>query len=205
MGANVSCPQDFEQGIAFSCRMKCPSGFKYTQEGGGSTPVIEKCVFTSNNSYFIKLNQIRTDKQFQTERERVSQEIKTLTQRIQQEGPIQDKITTFRDQRAKDVNEYNRIQSEYANYSSAVDVGNKIKSVTDSLKPMRPPLAGTEISMERKRILETSQPNMLVIQIALAIAVLSLLVYLVVPLQYAHILVFLLLSVGVAVGIFLKK
>jgi hypothetical protein len=212
MGANVSCPQDFEQGVGFSCRLKCPQGFKYAQEGGGTSPLVEKCVFSTNNSYSVKLRDLplfEKDQpeppEYAAERQRFAQELESLNQRIQTEGPVQDKIVSFKEQRANDVNQYNRIQSQYANYSSGTEVAKKIKEVTDSLKPMRPPVAGSEINLERRKLLETSQPNMLVIQVALAVAVLCLLTYVFLPANSAHIVAFLFLSVGVAVGIFLKK
>lgn len=212
MGGNLSCPSDFERGIGFSCHMRCPANFKYAQEGGGSQPVVEKCVFVTNNTYSVDLRALPSipagepeSSEYQTERNRFSQQLESINQRIQREAPVQDRMTSFRAQRDEDIAEYNRIQSEYANYSSAGTVAATIKQVTDSLKPMRPPVAGSQINIERKRILESSQPNMLVIQVALAIAVLSLLVYIVVPAEYAHMIVFLLLSVGIAVGIFLKK
>jgi hypothetical protein len=213
MGANVSCPQDFEQGVGVSCRLKCPQGFKYAQEGGGTSPLVEKCVFSTNNTYSIQLRQLppirrgqRQPREYAAERKRFSDELKALNQRIQTEGPVQDKIVSFKEQRSNDVNQYNRIQSQYANYSSGSEVAKKIKEVTDSLKPMRPPVAGSdEINLERRRILETSQPSMIVIQVALAVAVLCLLAYVFLPANSAHIVAFLFLSVGVAVGIFLKK
>lgn len=212
MGANISCPADFERGVGLSCHMRCPRNFKYAQEGGGSEPLVEKCVFVTNNDYFVTLrplpslgeDQQETD-MYVNERNRFSQELRALNERIQREGPVQDRIVSFQDQRSTTINEYNRIQSEYANYSSASAVANNIKQVTDSLKPMRPPVAGSEVATERTKLLQRSEPNMLVIQIALAVVVLSLLTYIIVPAEYAHMLAFLLLSVGVAVGIFLKK
>ena len=212
MGANLSCPSDFERGVDFSCHKRCPVNFKYAQEGGGSQALVEKCVFVTNNSYSIELRAIPSvpsgepeSPDYEAERNRFSQQLNDINQRIQREAPVQDRITSFKTQQGDDVAEYNRIQSEYANYSSAAAVATAIKQVSDSLKPMRAPVAGSQINIERKRILESSQPNMLVVQIALAIAVLSLLVYIVIPAEYAHMIVFLLLSVGIAVGIFLKK
>ena len=212
MGASVSCPEDFERGVGFSCRMKCPQGFKYAQEGGDTGPFVEKCVFSTNNDYSVQVRSLPLFEkgqpeppEYEPERKRFAEEMKALNERIQLEGPVQDKITSFRDQRTEDVNKYNRIQSQYANYSSAGEVAKKIKEVNDSLKPMRPPLAGSEVNLERRKLLETSQPNMLVIQVALAVAVLSLLTYIFLPPNSAHIVAFLLLSVGIAVGIFLRK
>ena len=212
MGANISCPSDFERGVDFSCHVKCPDNFKYAQEGGGTSPLVEKCVFVTNNAYSIELRQLAAPPpdqpepaDYASERNQFSSKLKALMLRIQQEAPAQDRLVSFKDTQSKDIQEFNRIQSEYANYSSAGAVAESIKQVTDSLKPMRPPVAGSQIDIERKHILQSSQPNMLVIQLALAIAVLCLLIYIFVPVEYAHMLAFLLLSVGIAVGIFLKK
>lgn len=211
MGANVSCPQDFERGTGFSCRIRCPANFKYSQEGGGST---EKCVFTNNNAYSVEIRALSPlkpgvpePKEYADERNRFSQELKKRNEQIQREAPVQDKVASFQEQRKNDVNEYSRIQSEYATYSAAGAVANTIKSVTESIRIPRPPVAGSakDIETERKKLLESSKPDMLIIQIALAVVVLCLLVYVIIPAEYAHILAFLLLSVGVAVGIFLKK
>lgn len=81
-----------------------------------------------------------------------------------------------------------------------------IKDVTDSLKPMRPPTApASDIEIERRGITTESQQQLLFIQIALTLAVLSLLSYLVMPVDYAHGVAFLLLSVGISFGFFLRR
>jgi hypothetical protein len=190
--------------------MRCPSNFKYAQEGGGSVPITEKCVFATNNAYSFGLRALPgfegTDEQIYTnERARVSQEVARLNSRIQIEAPARDKLVSFQDERTNRVGTYNRIQSEYANYSSAGEAAAAIKKATDGLKPMRPPVAGSELQIERRHLLETSKPNMLLIQVALAVAVLSLLGYATMSAERAHIFAFLLLSVGIAVGIFLRK
>lgn len=211
MGAGISCPQGFEAGVGISCRATCPDNFKYVQEGGGTTPLVEKCVFVTNNTYAITLQGLEAPRpdtpepaEYANERNRISQELKTLNERIQREAPVQDKLLSFKEQRSNDVNEYNRIQSEYANYSSASVAAETLKQVKDSLPKVRAPVAG-QVEIERKHVLESSKPNMLIIQIALAVAVLCLVVYIVIPAEYAHMIAFLLLSVGVAVGIFLRK
>ena len=81
-----------------------------------------------------------------------------------------------------------------------------LQETVDALKPLRPPTApASDLAIERKEILESSAPNFLLIQVELAIVILCLLVYLFVPVEHAAGLVVLLLSVGVAVGIFLWK
>lgn len=82
----------------------------------------------------------------------------------------------------------------------------EIRQVTNTLDPLRPPTAPvSDIAQVKKEILSLKSPNLLVIQIALVILLLCLIVYLFFPINYAHPTVILLSSVGLAVGIFLKK
>jgi hypothetical protein len=81
-----------------------------------------------------------------------------------------------------------------------------LQEAVDGLKPLRPPTApASDLALERKQILESSAPNFLLIQVELAIVILCLLAYSFLPLEYAPGVVVLLLSVGVALGIFLWK
>ena len=100
------------------------------------------------------------------------------------------------------VQRYEKIQSELAVFRS----GEAIRNVSDSLKPMRPPTApDSDIERERVAILTLVRKNMLLIQISLFVVFLCLLTYLLVPTTYAHNVVFLLLSVNIAIGFFLWK
>jgi len=81
-----------------------------------------------------------------------------------------------------------------------------LKTVSDSLAPFRPPTApASDIEMEKKKIVKGGGPDFLFLQTTLFMLALSLLCYIFLPLNYAHPVAFLLLSVGVAVGIFLWK
>lgn len=81
-----------------------------------------------------------------------------------------------------------------------------VKDLVDTLKPLRPPTApASDIAQERKSILTSTAPNFLLIQVELAVVILCLLVYAFGPLEYAPGITVLLLSVGVALGIFLWK
>ena len=81
-----------------------------------------------------------------------------------------------------------------------------VKDLVDTLKPLRPPTApASDLQKERKSVLTSSAPNFLLIQVELAIVILCLLVYAFGPLEHAPGIVVLLLSVGIAVGIFLWK
>ncbi len=104
------------------------------------------------------------------------------------------------------VRDYQRIQSEYASY---VPIGEAAKAIQETNKQLRVPRPKTatenEINKERKAIVRTKTPSLLVLQVALVTIVLCLLVYVFAPAKYAHGIALLVLSVGIAVGIFLKK
>jgi hypothetical protein len=104
------------------------------------------------------------------------------------------------------VRQYQRIQSEYASYVPVGDAATAIQETNKRLRVPRPKVATeTEINNERKAIVRTKTPSLLVLQVALATVVLCLLVYVFVPANYAHGIALLVLSVGIAVGIFLTK
>jgi hypothetical protein len=98
---------------------------------------------------------------------------------------------------------HSQIRTESARY---VEQYTNLQDTVAALKPLRPPTApASDLARERKAILESSAPNFLLIQVELAIVILCLLAYLVLPMEVAPGVVILGLSVGVAVGIFLWK
>ncbi len=104
------------------------------------------------------------------------------------------------------VRQYERIQSEYASYVPVGQAAGAIQELNKRLRVPRPKTATeAEINKERKAIVRTNTPSLIVLQVALATVVLCLLVYVFVPAKYAHGIALLILSVGIAVGIFLKK
>ena len=81
-----------------------------------------------------------------------------------------------------------------------------IREVNESLAPLRPPTApASDIAMSRKAIMDSSAPDIRLLQILLGILVLCLIGYALLPLGVAHGLAIVLLAVGIALGIFLKK
>jgi hypothetical protein len=97
---------------------------------------------------------------------------------------------------------HSQIRTESAKYVEHYTV----QEVAESLKPLRPPTdPASDLARERKAILESSAPNFLLIQVELAVVILCLLAYLVLPMNIAPGVAILGLSVGVAVGIFLWK
>lgn len=192
----MSCKSGFELTTSNNCALAtCPTGFKRIQEG----PTI-RCVHNTDNSIAFMLTQISPtarDDVYRKEITRVQTEstskLQTALQQVQREG-------------AQNVASYSRIQGEQAGFRSLVETNQSLQEVSQSLKPFRPPTAPeSDIAQERSRILNSSAPNMLVIQVSLAIVLICALAYAFMPPTYAGFLSFLLLSVGIALGIFLRK
>lgn len=101
------------------------------------------------------------------------------------------------------VADHERIQTQYAGYSTVADSGKKIKEVTKSLRVPRPPVQPNPLKTERDKIFKPT--NMAVIQTALFSILLALVTFLVVPGQYATGVVFLILCTGISVGIYLSS
>lgn len=95
---------------------------------------------------------------------------------------------------------YGAIKSEYASVDGALQETKK------AMKPLRPKTAPAEdASRERQLLLYGPKVDMLMIQIALFFAVLSLLSFLFLDRDMAQGITFLLLCTGVALGFFLRK
>jgi hypothetical protein len=209
MGAGSSCPQGFEKGTLVFCRATCPDRFKYMQESGD--PPGEFCVSMYDNSVKVRLKSLPMINPtarpnltpYATERARVDGEIRTAEAQVASKRTVEDTLRDAQSQMAANVMAHSQIRTEAAKYTENFTT---VKSLVDSLKPLRPPTApASDLAIERKAILESSAPNFLLIQVELAIVILGLLVYAFLPLEVAPGLTILLLSVGVAVGIFLWK
>ena len=213
MGAGASCPKNFQQGIGFSCRYTCPDRFKYAQETSTTQPTREFCVSMYSNAIRVQLKSLPIPRpngpeppEYQAERARVSQELKTLTAQAASQQPVYDALQDVRAQIAGHAQAVTQIRTEYARYEHYENPPQTVKDLVDTLKPLRPPTApASDIAQERKAILESSAPNFLFIQVQLAILVLCLLSYTFMNADYAPGITVLLLSVGVALGIFLWK
>ena len=94
-------------------------------------------------------------------------------------------------------------ESSYAEFS---DVSKELEETNKVLNPRRPKVAPAEdLSRERELILRGPTIDILMIQVALFFAVLSLLSFLVFSRDVAQGVSFLLLCTGVAIGFFLRK
>ena len=183
MGAGSSCPAGFDPGFMI-CTAKCPSDFIYTRDVG--PPPVEKCAHRQNTSLAFPLKQLPmvapgqpTDNQYAQELERINREADAIRSRAQASGG--------------------------ASSGMSGDTM-KIKEISDSLKPFRPPTQpSSDIEQERQSILRITQHKLLLIQIVLFLIVLSMLSYLFLSFELANGITFLLLCVGVALGFFLRK
>jgi hypothetical protein len=203
-----ACPSGFERGPVFTCHATCPGKFKYNSETEE-----EKCVYAMDNRYSFLLQSLpappmedEVPPMYGEELARVKKEAKRVEEQILAEAPMNEKLSAYKDIQRDTVQRHSTLQSQYASYASIKEAGDAIAQVTASIKPMRPPTAPAEdIHKERSAILRGSAPNFLLFQIALVILLICLLVYAFVPAEYAHGIAFVLLSVGIAVGIFLTK
>jgi len=213
MGGNLSCPAGFEEGGFFSCQAACPSEFKSVRDGGGSLgPPVAKCVSVRRNDRFFTLNLLRPadpNEPLPSEYEAELDRIKTEKARVL--GMVDTDVQETRlqrdaiDARSKNVSDYSKIQSDYAAFSEQRKVADEIEKTKESLKPLRPPTApASDMEKERREITEIAKRNLFFIQVALFLVVLAMLGYIVFPLDSANLIAFALLSVGVAMGFFLK-
>jgi len=96
---------------------------------------------------------------------------------------------------------YEKIKSEYAEYTIESNAAAKIKAVSDSLK-IRSEVQPVPIDSLREKILHPR--SMAVVQAVLFSILLSLIVMVVLPAEYASYVVFLTLCVGASAGIYLS-
>ena len=208
MGADMSCPAGFEPGF-LSCHVKCPPNFRYMQEG--SPPNIEeRCVYQTDPSVSFRLTSLPmvrpndpVDGRYAQELQRVRRETEVAQRQIDMQA---NTVAEFQQQSTRRADRYSQIQSRHAQVADAARDQRRLREVTNSLKPFRPPTQpSSDLEQERRAILEVVQHNLLLIQIVLFLLVLSLLSYLMLPYEYANGLTFLLLCVGIALGFFLRK
>ena len=207
MGAKLSCPDGFEQGLMFTCHAQCPTDFKYLQLASSTVgPPLEKCVHTSNNGFSFLLNPLPmiepgnpVPSTFPQELERVKEEAARVKKDVEKQQTLQSSLYNY-------AQDYERIQSEYAAFKESRSAVDKLKDVKNSLKPFRPPTApASDLEKERKEITTVARRNLYFIQVALFLVVLAMLSYFVFSLETANLIAFALLCVGIALGFFLRK
>jgi hypothetical protein len=174
----MTCPKGFELKPK-GCTVKCAEnkGFSFVEEGDEY-----KCV-RGNTSVVLKpLFPIPIEK---------GKEDITVETLKQWKNPSYD---SYKEEQQRVESIFNRTNDP------------TVKSLLTKLKPFRPPTApDSDIEKERKAIIKQVSVSLVVAQVALFSLVLSLIIYIFVPSSYAHLLVFLILSVAIALVFFLKK
>lgn len=198
MGAQISCPQGFDPGALGSCRMRCPDDFSYDQVSGEDV-----CRSKADPSMVIPLFKISMfgdqTQSIVAEQNRVNQK----AAEIRAKAKTRQSLLEAKNQSGDLVKKYDSIQSKYADFTS---VGEALANTNKELKVKRPPTAPVDdLSRERALILNGPTINILMIQIALFLAILSLLSFMVMSREMAQGMTFLLLTTGVAIGFFLRK
>jgi uncharacterized membrane protein len=98
------------------------------------------------------------------------------------------------------------VNAAYTGYSMLQGVADRVKSMTDSIRRPRQPVAPRkDIDEERQRIMSITEKRVQLLQVALVTVLVCMVVYIVLPISIAHGVAFLTACVGVAVGIFLTS
>jgi hypothetical protein len=201
----MACPPDFEPDVNNTCRMKCPRGFKYLQASGGET---DKCVYETNNLYSVDIQSIpvtASQPALTEERNRFYNLLYETQSKILED--IEARRTFSLENNLPGYqSEYRAFQTKYAGYNSMKQNETLLEQTMQDLKPLRRETApGSDMEVERKKIITISNKYVLVAQVALLTTLVCLVIYFVAPVPLAHGIVFLVVCVGIAIGIFLMS
>ena len=200
MGNTSSCPPGFQSGFFLTCSASCPAGFKYVQDPG--QPPTEKCVHLKRNEWVIQL----TPQPVPVVGQPLPLSYAAETQRVKKEAESIAERDQLDEKKQVITRDHSRIQSEYAAFDSSQQGLQTLREVSKSLTPLRPPTAPeSDIEIERQKILNLQANRLLFIQIALALVVFALITYMTFPVDIAHGVAFILLSLGISFGFFLRK
>jgi hypothetical protein len=188
----MSCPAGFEVGINNTCRITCPSDYKYLQSSSG-----DKCVASNDNRYSITLQAVpqgSSTKAFSDEQSRFITEVIKTTQKAQKDA---DALTSKTVESA--VYAHDQIRSTN-------DVAGTYAEAIAELKPLRPPTQPhQDIMLERLSIDKLNAQDIRTLQICLFFIVITLFEYLVLPAEIVHGAAFFTLCVGTSVAIYLSN
>lgn len=195
MGERHSCPDGFQPAGFFQCQAKCPPLF---------TNVENECIHLVKNRSFkltllptiLRGEEIPTT--YQSEKRRVVEEAAKTIEDI-------ETTSSLLNNRGRYVQTYAMIENDEKMFKNSRMVSDEITGLKSTLKAKRPPTApSSDLEQERQEIIHIGKQSLYFIQVALLLVVLVLLSYIVLPLTYANSISFVLLSVGVAIGFFLR-
>ena len=193
----MSCPSGFQIGTSADlCRMVCPPGFKYLNNGG-----VETCVYNVDNQYTLHLQEFPTNSNpgtFDAEKTRFTDDYAALFTRIQS-----DQTAAAQTEAAESDGRILVVGHDTA--TSQAGLLDQMDKTIAALKPKRPPTQPWEdVSVSANQILkDQTSTDLLVIQIAFFTVFLCLLAFVFLAVDSAQYVVLLLLSIGTAVGYYL--
>ena len=194
-----------------SCTVKCPPNFTYVQDAAGTNGTCVHDKFKNKTISIRRLPKVEFPAgSTEADIPRLTQSVQDIynaeMQRLNFEGArVMEEIAVeeARPASTSDVKDYDKDQANHAAYTEGIT--KEIKEVKDSLKPFRPPTSpSSDLEKERQSITKDAKKNLFFLQLALFLILLVLLSYVILPLEYANPIAFLLLCLGIAVGFFLK-
>lgn len=191
----MSCPAGFEIGALNSCRIVCPTDYKYIQDSG-----VEKCVSSTDNRYFVKLQTIpqgASTTAFSDEQARFLTELIKVSKTVQADQAAAAKLRSVSD---------NDVEAHHEQIQSTHGVAATYAEAIAELKPLRPPTQpNTDIASMRLSIKDLAAIDIRTLQICLFFVVIALLEYFLLPTSIVHGAAFFTLCVGFSLAIYLSK
>jgi preprotein translocase subunit SecF len=190
--------------------MRCPFDFTYLQASGGQP---ERCVHKKFADRIVSLNVLpkysRTEAEptsYNTERQRVNSALNDVRSSVQALEAAQSDLERTRVDNLPFDGTFKSAQAQFSGYTAVNDMANKLKETTNAMqRPRQPTAPRKDIVEERQRVLSLSEARIKVVQVALLTVLVCMVVYLVLPFDWAHGVAFLVACVGIAVGIFLTS
>lgn len=195
MGQGFSCPDGFQEGGFLSCNAKCIQQFK----NAGTLCVHGK---TGRSFQLMNLPRIPPNNKIPTIFAEETRRVEGESAKIQGEIDATEVLLRERDSQ---VQQYSKIQTDYAMFRETKQVAEELRGIKDSLRPLRVPTApSSDLEKERRAITDDAKRSLYFIQFVLFLIVLVLLAYALIPIEYANPISFLLLCGGISLGFFLK-
>ena len=199
MSSTPSCPAGFQLGVwGSTCYYICPSDFESVRVSWWDN----RCRLLSDPTKDVKLNLVRlgvSDERFSREKDRLAGEF----EKIRLQSADRKTLQASAGKSEEWVKRYDALESRYADFQEANEA---LESTTRALKTKRAPVApADDLSEARSLVMYAPKVDILLVQVALFLAVLSILGFLLFPREVAQGVAFLLLCTGVAVGFFLRK
>jgi hypothetical protein len=192
----MSCPSGFDIGVANTCRVTCPTDYKFISDQG-----VDKCVSGKDNRYSVKLQPVAQGADqsvFTAEQSRFLTDFIVVTKQVQKDQDAADRLAA----ESSDSD----VQANYGRIQSSAGLTNAYTEAIATLKPLRPPTQPTvDIMNERLSIKEISTKDIRVIQICLFFVVICLLEYMLFSAETVHGIAFITMCVGLSLAIYLSN